>query len=65
MRICICNVPHNWGEIFSDTAIDADSRPLRYALTVPIDRIISVKNAHGSQWISNKINIRHPGQLKK
>jgi hypothetical protein len=20
---------------------------------------------HGSQWISNKINIRHPGQLKK
>ena len=26
MRICICNVPHNWGEIFSDTAIDADSR---------------------------------------
>ena len=26
--------------------------------TVPIDRILSVKNAgHGSQWISPKINI--------
>jgi hypothetical protein len=36
--------------------------------TVPIDRILSVKNARawpGSQWISHKINIRHPGQWKK
>ena len=39
--------------------------------TVPIDRILSVKNEcarmawHGSQWISHKIDFRHPGQLKK
>ena len=34
--------------------------------TVPIDRILSVKiRGHGSQWISHKIIIQHPGQLKK
>ena len=31
--------------------------------TVPIEKIITLKNGgYGSQWISHKINIRHPGQ---
>ena len=35
-------------------------------ITPLIPSEISRENAgHGSQWISNKINIRHPGQLKK
>ena len=41
---------------------------ISHVSTVPIDRILSVKNARawpGSQWISHERNFRHPGQLKK
>ena len=34
--------------------------------TLLIEKIITLKlRGHGSQWIPNKINIRHPWQLKK
>ena len=51
-----------WDDIINQAAKNVSTK-FPYIVTVSIDTIISVKN--GSQWISNKINIPHPGQLKK
>ena len=46
----------------SDCNLEIVVRPA----TVPIDRNqVSKMCVHESQWISHKMNFRHPGQLKK
>ena len=40
--------------------------PLKYVPHyLPVNYWVAKMCAHGSQWISHKINIRQPGQLKK